>query len=165
MLRKALLTVAVLLLLCGFDLRAQSNQTDLYAFANVYKAIALSRISNLNFGWVTVGTNGGTVVIAQDGTRSKTGDVGLVQSNPTAANVTITAQDFSFVLITLPEVTMLSDGGSNTLSLIFDPSISGEQPTQGTGILEMKIGGTVQIPQSTPAGVYSGSVELTVVYN
>lgn len=165
MLRKALLTVAVLLLLCGFELRAQSNQTDLYAFANVYKAIALNRISNLNFGSVTVGTNGGTVIIAQDGTRSKTGDVGLVQSNPTAANVTITAQDWAWVMISLPGSTTLSDGGSNTLSMTFDPSISGEQPMGGSGTLTMQIGGTVQIPQSTPAGIYSGSVELTVVYN
>ena len=164
MLRKALLMVAVLIVLCGFELRAQSNIDNLELFTFVYKPLVLDRTSNLNFGWVTVGTNGGTVIIAQNGARSNSGDIALVTSTASAANVTITAQDWTWVMITLPNSATLSDGGSNTLSMTFDPSISGQQPTGGTGILEMQIGGTVTVPANTPVGSYTGSVELSVVY-
>ncbi|GAB1350305.1 hypothetical protein MASR1M107_25200 [Ignavibacteriales bacterium] len=55
MLRKTLLTVAVLLLLCGAELLAQSNIDDMEARAYVFRPIVLERTSNLIFGSVTVG--------------------------------------------------------------------------------------------------------------
>ena len=164
MLRKALLTVAVILVLCGVELQAQNNTTNLEAYAHVMKPIILERTSNLNFGAVTVGAEGGNVVIAQNGNRSKNGDVALLQSSFGAANVTITAQELNWVMIDLPGGILLSDEGSNTLNMVLDPSLSGYTETGVTGILNMQIGGTVYIPAATPVGEYSGSVLLSVVY-
>ncbi|GAB1350304.1 hypothetical protein MASR1M107_25190 [Ignavibacteriales bacterium] len=88
----------------------------------------------------------------------------MVQSTHSAANVTITAQSYQTLIITLPATTILSDGGSNTLNMTFDPSHSGFVDTNESGILNMQIGGTVEVPAATPIGTYSGTVELSVVY-
>ena len=166
MLRKIFSTLAIMLLFAGTDAMAQSPTASLSVSARVYKAITVTKTSELEFGKLAVGLNGGSVTVSNNGSRSKNGDIALVSSTVNSAQISIEAEGTMPITISMQNVIMLNDGENHELEL----TLTASQPVgeiiflDETGNLTVNVGGTVAIPQGTPVGTYTGTVNFSVVY-
>lgn len=166
MLRKTFFTIAIMLLAMGAEAMAQSPTATMSVYATVYKAITLTKGTELEFGKLAVGQNGGTVTISTNGVREKSGDIALVSSTYNKAAIQINGEAGMPITITMNDWVYLTDGASHELLLELDASqtIGGTIFLDGTGILPVNVGGTVTIPSGSPVGEYTGTVNFSVVY-
>ncbi len=133
------------------------------------RTITVTATQALHFGTLCLnGTTGGTVVVGYDGSRSSA-DVYLSALAPVAqpAIFEIKLCEGRNVIITYSPTTTLtgSNGGSFTLDI--GPT---EQGGSGSSfpvisdcnfITPLRVGGTLHIPDFSPAGVYTGSSGIT----
>ncbi|GAB1350300.1 hypothetical protein MASR1M107_25150 [Ignavibacteriales bacterium] len=166
MLRKIFFTLAIMLLFVGTDAMAQSPTTSLSVSARVYKAITVTKTRELEFGKLAVGLNGGSVTVSNNGSRSKSGDIALVSSTVNSAQISIEAEGDMPVSISMQNVILLNDGENHELELTLTASqLIGEIIfLDETGLLTVNVGGTVAIPQGSPVGTYTGTVNFSVIY-
>jgi hypothetical protein len=130
-------------------------------------AQTLTRTQDLSFGAFAAGT-GGTVTITPQGARTATGDVALIgnsQGSPAAFDASGSAN--ATYQITLPAdgtVTLTgSNGGSMSLSsFASSPSSQGQLSSAGTQTLQ--VGATLGVGSNQAPGTYSGSFNVTVVF-
>ncbi len=166
MLRKIFFTIAVMLLGMGVDALAQSPTAQMSVTARVYKAITVTNTRELAFGQLSVGTNGGTVTISNNGVRSFTNDIALVTSPYNSAQISINGEGDMPITITMNDLIYLNDGNSHELQL----NLTASEPIgqiillNETGDLSVNVGGTVTIPAGSPVGNYTGTVNFSVVY-
>jgi Domain of unknown function (DUF4402) len=124
----------------------------------------------LRFGGVFLGTTGGTVTVAPDGSRTSTGGVVLAGLGFLygAANFEIVANPGTLVsILNGPDATLTgSAGGSMTMHIGTSsppsPFITSATPP---GYTSVNIGGTLTVGTATsnPAGSYSGSFLVTFI--
>lgn len=141
------------------------------ATANVFRAIAISRTSDLQFGTIVRPRSGsGTVTISSAGARSVTGTgtAAFSAPAPTAATFSVTGEGGQAVTIAVPaKITMTS--GVNSLSVTTSSTGSGVQALGSSlgnaGSLAVAVGGSFPMAASTPTGAYSGTFSVTVQYN
>jgi hypothetical protein len=171
---KKFFSLAILMLAFGVSTFAQVTATATVA-ATIISPIAITKNVDMNFGNLAVGTGGGTVVLATDGSRSVTGDVTLPANtgSPTAAAFTVTgAAAFTYSIgITGTPVTIRS--GVNSMQVntfITNPLTPGTLP--GFGPPNLLVGATLTVGASQAAGSYSsenaggsGPFTVTVNYN
>jgi hypothetical protein len=125
---------------------------------------------NLSFGSL-IADRGGTVTIAPSsaGTRSKTGSVVLPISSQfpqgSAASFTVNATDGYSYTIGLPTTNSvtLSSGANNMTIASFSSSPSGALTTSN-GVAPLYVGATLTVGSNQPAGNYSGSFSVTIIY-
>lgn len=166
MLRKIFFTIAVMLLGMGVDALAQSPTAQMFVTARVYKAITVNNTRELAFGQLSVGTNGGTVTISNNGARSFTNDIALVTSPYNSAQISINGEGDMSITITMNDMIYLNDGNNHELQL----NLTASEPIgqiillNETGDLSVNVGGTVTIPAGSPVGDYTGTVNFSVVY-
>ena len=129
---------------------------------------SVNTVQNLSFGAFTQGEGGGTVIIANDGSRSTTGSV-------IALNLGMSYFEAVFEL-EAPEGTIISilngpdailtgsNGGSMSLNIGDSspgaPFISSVAPP---ALTEVRIGGTLSVgdASASPPGIYSGTFYVT----
>jgi hypothetical protein len=122
----------------------------------------------LAFGRFVAGT-GGTITIAPNGVRSKTGGVTLLTSTVSAASFTNTDNSAkggsATVAITLPaDGSVVLASGANQMALkSFTSSPSGTGLMSG-GALTISVGATLTVGANQPKGNYSGSIPVTIQY-
>lgn len=121
----------------------------------------------LTFGSFAAGS-GGTVTISAAGARSAGGGVVLVSSGPGAvAQFTVSGDANAGYAITLPangEVSLTS--GANSMAVnnfVSNPASTGQ--IGGGGSQTLMIGATLSVGNSQPPGNYSGTFNVTVIYN
>lgn len=141
------------------------------ATASVFRAIAISRTTNLQFGTIVRPRSGsGTVTISAAGIRSVTGTgtVALSAPAPTAATFSVTGEGGQAVTVAVP-ATITMTSGANSLTVTTLSTGSGVQALSSTlgnaGSLAVAVGGSFPITASTPTGAYSGTFSVTVQYN
>jgi hypothetical protein len=131
-------------------------------------AIIVYNVQNLNFGAFTIGSTGGTVIIATNGTRSVTGDVIALNLGTLyfQAIFDIDGPQGSIVsILNGSDATLTgSNGGSIYLQIgNSDPPspfiITVMQPARTT----VNIGGTLTVgsPAANPPGTYTGTFYIT----
>ncbi len=160
---RAIVGVLALTTLARAQAVAQNN-ASINATATVQTPITVSAVQDLGFGNVFPGLNK-TVAV----------------TDAAAGHFSVAGQASANVNLTFALPANLSDGGGNLLPI---GSWTGEQNTtgtatgsnfvpsgaatasalSGTGALHVFVGGTVAPALNQPAGVYSGSVQMTVVY-
>ena len=163
-----LFALGIVLLGFGINANAQVSATA-NTSATIVTPIAISKNVDLVFGNVAVSpTNPGTVIMATDGSRTKTGGVTLPATTGTvsAAKFTVTgAAGYTFT-ITLPNSPItLTDSGSNTMTVgtfVSDPS---ESSTLTGGTATINVGGILNVGAAQAAGIYSNATGLTVTVN
>jgi len=147
-------------------IEAQTNSASIQATATVQQPINVTGAADLAFGNVFPGVNA-TVAVTAGG----------------AGRWNVTGQAVAPVQLTFGLPATLSDGGSNTLPIAtftghwnntaaspsggtnFTPSAAPTSSTLGAaGELYVYIGATVSPATNQAAGVYSGSLSMTVVY-
>ena len=156
--------VVAALVLTGTALQAQSNNASITATASVQTPINVLGAQQLSFGNVFPGVN--KTVNATDLTNGGRFDVTGQASTPVTLSFTLPAT--------------LSSGG-NTMPIVsytgvhallatqvggvaFSPAAGATPTLSGTGALFVWVGAQVQPATNQVAGVYTGSIVMTVVY-
>ncbi|HEY6091164.1 MAG TPA: DUF4402 domain-containing protein [Gemmatimonadales bacterium] len=159
------LTLAVAaLVLTGTTLQAQTNNASITATASVQTPINVIGAQQLNFGNVFPGVN--KTVAASDLTNGGRFDVTGQASTPVTLSFTLPAT-LSSGANTMPIVSytgIYALLATQAGGVAFTPA-SGATPTlSGSGNLFVWVGAQVQPATNQAAGVYTGSVTMTVVY-
>lgn len=149
----------------GNSATASSN-----ADATVITALTLNNTAGLDFGDFTPGTNGGTIVVATDGTPSTTGDVSVVDDSPQAAAFDVTGESAKVYDILLPGSAILGGPG---VDMTADTFVA-ETASDGIGLTGTVTGGadtitvgatlTVAGVATQTSGNYSGTFNVTITY-
>ena len=159
--------IAAVVLVAGLTATANAQVTGTATgSANIITPIAITKTVDMNFGNIAVGASLGTVVLATDNTRSKTGGVTLpaVGGTVTAAQFTVTGLGTSTFSITLPTTYSIASG-ANTMNIdTFTSTPSGIGTLIG-GSLTIKVGATLDVAASQPAGSYTNGTGFPVVVN
>jgi hypothetical protein len=131
-------------------------------------AISLTKDADLLFGDLTSGATAGTVRIAPNGNRSRTGGVTLLASTFGAASFTVAtpsgSRNYSIIL---PGSATLTSGGGFTMTVnTFRSNPSGSGTTNaGTHTQTLNVGATLQVGANQKPGTYMGTFTVTVNQN
>ena len=126
-------------------------------------ARSISTTGNLAFGRFVAGS--GTVSVAVNGARTRTGTVILLASSASAASFRITGNDSKITILTLPAngaVSLVS--GANQMPLTAFVSSLPAGGVIPTGQQNVSVGATLQVAPSQPRGIYSGAFPAIIEY-
>jgi len=165
--------IALFVIMGGFSGTAfcqQSVSATSSVSATVVSPLAISKVTDLNFGNVSVSGTLGTVILTPQNARSTTGGCQLANGNMgsvSAASFSVTGQDNYAYGITLPASTTLSGGSGLSMSVDTYITNQGTTGTLGTGPQILNVGGTLHLAASQAPGVYTlpAGLLVTVSYN
>ncbi len=158
------LTVCASLALCAAQGAVAATATA-QGGATVVVPIEIAKVSDLSFGQFSA-VGAGTISIATDGARAKTGGVVLLQgAQGNAASFDVTGHAGATYAITLPSSALSVTGPGAAMSMdgfVSDPA--------GTGVLSsgaqtIKVGATLHVATAQTDGAYSASLPVSVEYN
>jgi len=166
---KSLKIAAFALLMCGSGVGAFAQSTaSATASATIVTPISITKTVDMNFGNVAVTASGGTVILATDGSRTKTGGVTLpaVTGTVTAAEFDVTGEGNYTYVITLPSGNHTISSGLNTMT-VNGFNYSSGAGTLSSGAQTFSVGATLNVSATQPAGTYTSATpfDVTVNYN
>ena len=154
----------VALVVTGTTLQAQTNNASITATASVQTPINVVGAQPLSFGNVFPGVN--KTVAATDLTNAGRFDVTGQANSPVTLSFTLPAT-LSSAGNTMPIVSFTGVHAQNNLQTggtAFSPVAGATPSLNGTGGLWVWVGAQVQPATNQAAGVYTGSITMTVVY-
>ena len=160
---KLSLAVAALVL-TGTALQSQTNNASITATASVQTPINVVGAQQLSFGNVFPGVN--KTIAATDLANGGRFDITGQASTPVTLSFTLPAT-LSSAGNTMP---IVSFTGNHALlvtqagGVAFAPSAGATTSLSGTGAMFVWVGAQVQPATNQAAGVYTGSIVMTVVY-
>jgi len=146
-----------------------SATTDATAKARILRPLQLTSTQNLDLGIIVLSGAGAytaTVGIAKDGTTFNCdGGSGNVTCSGThqAAIYNVSGTKSQPVTIAAGNVT-LSDGAGNNLTLTPDFNTTVNLTNSGAPGTNFNVGGSIQVANTTPDGVYTGTFAVTADY-
>jgi len=157
---------------------AQDSTAQGNASASVIQPLTATALEDLSFGAVTVGTSGGTLAVAANGTGASTsGSVRQLCSNaaqcqPHPARFTVSGERDRTYRVSLPD-SLEAQGDLSGTSLTVDALtlVSRNRGTADGGHLDPEgedifaVGGTLQVPAGTPADTYRAQFDVIVSYD
>lgn len=146
------------------------------------RAIIVTRLSfiktqDLDFGAIVAGNTAGTVTIAPNGVRTKTGGVVLAGAGGQPASFSGYGFPNQNVLISISATTgtMTRQGGTETMR--FDTFVIGSSPTtqlttaprafrisSATGVFAFPLGATLRVNARQRSGIYRGTFSVVLQY-
>ena len=172
---------AAIVLLCSNRNWAQNSSTqEVSAAAAIYAPLRLLKLTDLSFGSIVQGPNGGNVVMSERGSRSfPTDPLGpsaynglstLTRSGAMAASFIVTGEPSNSYSISTPATVVVSDGSHEMIITLGKPIGQNVSP-EGTmarlsseGTDAWKIGGTLIVGARQPSGLYTGSFTEIITY-
>lgn len=150
----------------GYNSRSQS------AVANVVRAIAISKSTDLGFGRIVPPSAGSGIVSLSQATGqvsvTGTGTAVLPVPTPTVAQFAVSGEGGQSVSVSIPPSFTMA-GPSGTIQVTTSSNVSGAQVLSGLagsgGTLAIRVGGSYPIDSSTQKGTYAGSFTVMVQYN
>ena len=169
------IAIAVLLVLItvlpSIKVKAQATITA-QVFAEVIPALTATEVSQLNFGRFSPETQGGSVLVTPDGSRTSTGTVALSGGTHNPASFYITGEGGATFSIILPSGPAILSSTSNSKTMMVSNWNSTPSQGVGTGLLapgsqEVKVGATLIVGSmdQNPVGIYTGTYAITFGYN
>jgi spore coat protein U-like protein len=152
------------LVLTGTALRAQTNNASITATASVQTPINVIGAQQLNFGNVFPGVN--KTINATDLANAGRFDVTGQASTPVILSFTLPAT-LSSGGNTMPIVSYTGEYAQNNLqtgATAFAPASGATPSLNASGALWVWVGAQVQPATNQVAGVYTGSITMTVIY-
>ena len=145
---------------------ASSASADPQAKANVriLKPLTLTSKQDLDLGTIALGqgTFSTTVGIAQDGTFTCDTTKVTCSGSPQVASYNVTGTNNRVVTISAGNVTLTN--GTDNLTLVVDAPASVTMPNSGNTGVDFDIGGSVDLTEATPDGLYVGDFDVTADY-
>jgi methionine-rich copper-binding protein CopC len=166
----SLVTLITAVVAVSTTANAQVTSPAVISGVIIVAPITIVKDVDLNFGNVAVSGTAGAVVLATDGTRTKSGGITLPNQagSPTAAKFTVGGQDNYTYSIGLPTAAIELNGtGTNTtkMTLTSVVSLPATTGTLASGAQTLLVGGTLNVAGGQPADVYSNNTGLTVTVN
>ena len=141
----------------------QAASASASASATVIAAIAVSKTADMNFGSVVPTSSAANVALSSAGAVTSTLTTTGAHS---AAAFSVTGGNNETYAITLPTTASLSDGASHTMTVdTFTSSVGTGTTLSGTGTGAFNVGATLHVGANQVAGAYTGTFNVTVVYN
>jgi len=176
--RKSIIVFAAIVMMVGFSgkLMAQSTVTGTTAGAVIIIPIALTQVTPLHFGVMSVlAATPGTCVLSTTGVRSATGGVNLSAQTPVATNAAynVAGQVSTTYALTLPAtITVTKAVTLETMTigtLLARFNGAGADAVTSTisagGTDSFTVGGTLAVSAGQVAGTYAGAFDVTIAYN
>lgn len=138
------------------------------ASAVVVAPIAITKASDLEFGtFAPSATLAGAVAIDASGNRTNpdTNLSLLAGATPSQAQFTITGGNSATFAITVPATTVLNDGGANNMTATLTSDLGTTGTLDGTGNATLNVSASLAVASGQAAGSYTGSFDVTVLYN
>ncbi len=163
--------LAVLVAIVGFS--AASYAQSATASVTIITPITMTKSTDMSFGNVAVSASqGGTVVLAPAGTRTRTDGVSFSTANPgtvTAATFTLAGAANYGYSVTLPgdsDVTVVNGANSMTVTSFTSSATGGTGTLDGSGAGSLSVGATLNVSAGQATGTYtSTNFTVTVAYN
>lgn len=156
---------------CVFGAEPVTAQTaEGSAQAVVVEPAGISAIENLRFGAIMQPVTAGTVTIGPDDAVSTTGGAtaGITTPQPAgsrgAGRFTIAGEANRFFRIEEPKNFTISNGSASMTVKKLRSNINGRDQFDANGRFELRIGGELSIEANQPTGDYTGTYEVSVVY-
>ncbi|MEO1169719.1 MAG: DUF4402 domain-containing protein [Pseudomonadota bacterium] len=135
--------------------------------AVIVTPLSLVNTTDLEFGTLLAGSTAGTVVInPNNDARSTTGGVTAAGSGGQAAQFWTYGGPRQFIYVTrgpLPVLDRVGGGGSMNVSrLTLNGSVF--RYLNSAGLLDLRVGGTLQVGADQAPGTYEGDFQITVTY-
>ena len=164
--KKLIALFAAIVLVSGFTTVSAQVTATATGSATIITPISIAKNVDLNFGNVAVGATLGSVVLTPAGTRSIIGGVTLpaVAGTVTAAQFTVSGLGTSTFTISLP-TTYTITSGVNTMNIDTFTSTPSGVGTLVAGTLIVKVGATLDVAASQPAGSYTNATGFPVTVN
>ena len=142
---------------------AQAAGTTASANATILEQVVVTKVTDLDFGVIAIGTGGGTVTVGN--TNNRTCGTGLVCSGVvTSANFAIVGVGNQNVGISSDSsVTLTRIGGTETMSATLASSAS-SATLSALGTSSFAVGGVLTVGGTQVAGGYTGTFAVTVNY-
>lgn len=166
---KKILLFSVMLIAFASGIFAQSTDTEqTTATATIVGPLALTKVSDMNFGTIAVTGTAGTVVLGTDNSRTAVGPALVPPAAGVAASFTVSGEASRTYTITLPAngtVSLIS--GANTMAANTFVHNAGANPTlSGAGAAAFTVGATLSVAANQAAGSYtSANFPVTINYN
>lgn len=136
--------------------------------ANNVKPLVISKLTDLDFGSVTLGPGSwtsATVSISQAGVLACANANLTCTGATSAASYNVQGSKQQVVTISAPDVTLVNQSDSTkTLTLMTDAPASLTLANSGFPGSNFSIGGSVTLDSTTAAGTYVGTFNVTVDY-
>ena len=136
------------------------------ANARIYKPLALTKVQNLDFGVIVLGTGawaGEVVSISQAGALTCGGGTNLTCSgSPQPAKYHLSGTNNAIATVSCPGFNLTGPG-----TLAFTPNAPATVNLGASGLVtgvDFSIGGSITIASTTPDGVYTGNFLVTADY-
>jgi len=142
----------------------------------IVRPLSFFRVQDLHFGAMVPGTTAGTVVVAPDGARTRTGGVTLVGSGHQPArfagdgapNQTVRIRMVTpTIQITGPGAPMTVDQftiGSSPTYVVLSNNWNNFTLAGAAGIFNFPLGAQLQVNANQAAGIYSGTFTIELQY-
>jgi len=144
---------------------AQSADGDARAVTLV--PLSLVNVTDLDFGTMLSGATAGTVTINPfTDARTMTGGVTGIGSGGSAAHFVTFGGPLQFIFITRgPLPVLIRDGGSETMN-VSGLTLDGAtfRFLSAAGVVNLNVGGTLQVGANQVPGTYRGTYDITVTY-
>ena len=146
-----------------------SATTDATAKARILRPLQLTSTQSLDLGIIVLngtGTYTATVGLSKDGTTFNCdGNSGNVtcSGNPTVAIYNVSGTKSQPVTIAAGNVT-LQDPAGDKLTLVPDFNSTVNLTNSGAPGTDFNVGGSIQVANTTPDGVYTGTFAVTADY-
>ena len=134
------------------------------AQVRILKPLTLTATQDLDLGTVALGqgTFSTTVGIAKDGTWTCDATKVTCSGTHQVASYNVNGTNGRTVTITANSVTL--SNGTNNLTLTVDAPATVLLPNSGTAGADFDVGGSVDLTDATPDGLYTGSFDVTADY-
>lgn len=162
----SLLAIAMAAMSIGAAPAAAQSATG-EARSIVVRPLSLVKTDDLDFGYITPGATAGTVVInANTDARTITGGVQPLGGAPLAARYVTYGGPRQFLIVSrgpLPVLNRVGGGASmNVLALTLNGPAIRYLPNEG--LIDLRVGGTLEVGANQAEGSYVGQYTITVTY-
>ena len=167
-LRFLLLTMALAALIAPAVQAAPiASSTPPAAQAALMRPLTLSKLADMDFGYLGVTTAGTAVINPVTNTMAVTGGVIRLGGTPHAARFAGATRSSAVVIIRIPNgaITLTRVGGTQTITLdSFTLDGQSKRAMAQAGVFEFNVGATLRPVANQMEGVYTGTFDVTIQY-
>ncbi len=149
-----------------FTMAQTTSSMDAEASITLGVEMRIEKLSDLHFGDITSQPTGGSVILnPSDGSVSSLSGNFYLLGNSTAARFQLSGainQCFEIAAGSYPSQITLTNELGNTMTVNNFQFLPSSGNLGSTGIIEIKVGGTLNINASQPGGNYTNDSDLTV---
>ena len=166
---KKILAISIMLIAFSAGAFAQSTDTEqTTASAVIVGPLALTKVSDMDFGTIATTGTAGTVTLGTDNSRTAVGPALVAPAAGVAASFTVAGEASRTFTITLPAdgTVSLISGANSMAANIFVHNAGANPALDVAGAAAFTVGATLSVAANQAAGSYtSANFPVTINYN